>query len=90
MSTVTVLERLPHLPGTRRGRSLALAMALLVWFGVYQLNEHLWDWLLYGVVGMDPASRTTETLHFFFYDTVKIALLLVRDHLRRSRSCAPT
>ena len=77
MSTVTVLERLPHLPETRRGRGLALVAALLVWFGVYQFNEHLWDWLLYGLVGMDPASRTTETLHFFLYDTVKITLLLV-------------
>jgi hypothetical protein len=77
VSTVTVLERLPHLPETRRGRGLALVAALLVWFGVYQLNEHLWDGLLYGLVGMDPASRTTETLHFFLYDTVKITLLLV-------------
>ena len=55
---------------------IILVAALLVWFGVYQLNEHLWDWLLYGLVGMDPASRTTETLHFFLYDTVKITLLL--------------
>jgi uncharacterized protein len=74
---MAVLERLPHLPATLRGRWLAMGGALLVWFGLYQLNEHLWDWLLYGLFGMDPASRTTETLHFFLYDTVKITLLLV-------------
>jgi uncharacterized membrane protein YraQ (UPF0718 family) len=72
-----VLEHLPDLPATRRGRWLALGGALLVWFGLYQLNEHLWDRLLYGLVAMDPGSRTTEMLHFFLYDTVKIVLLLV-------------
>lgn len=71
-----MLERLPHLPETRRGRWLALTGAGLVWLGLYELNEHLWDWILYGLLGMDPASRTTETIHFFLYDTVKITLLL--------------
>ncbi len=74
---MAVVEHLPHLPATRRGRWLALGAALAVWFGLYQLNEHLWDWVLYGLFGMDAASRTTETLHFFLYDTVKITLLLV-------------
>lgn len=77
MSAMAVLEHLPHLPETRRGRWLALSGAALVWLGLYQLNEHLWDWILYGLLGMDPASRTTETIHFFAYDTVKITLLLV-------------
>ena len=71
---MTLLDRMPE---TRRGRGLTLAGAAVVWFAVYQLNEHLWDWILYGALGMDPSARLTETIHFFVYDTVKITLLLV-------------
>jgi uncharacterized membrane protein YraQ (UPF0718 family) len=71
---MTLIERMPE---TRRGRGLTLAAAAVVWFAVYQLNEHLWDWVLYGAFGMDPDSRITETIHFFVYDTIKITLLLV-------------
>lgn len=74
---MVVLEHLPHLPATRRGRWLALGGAAAVWFGIYQLNEHLWDWVLYDGFGLDPSARITETIHFFVYDTIKIALLLV-------------
>ena len=74
---MSVLEHLPHVPQTRRGRWFTLAGALALWFALYQLNERLWDWFLYGLAGMDPAARATETLHFFLYDTVKITLLLV-------------
>ena len=71
---MTLLDRMPE---TRRGRGLTLALAAVAWFAVYQLNEHLWDWILYGALGMDPSARVTETIHFFVYDTVKITLLLV-------------
>ena len=70
---MTLLERMPE---TRRGRGLTLAVAAFVWFAVYQLNEHLWDWVLYDAFGLDSTARVTETVHFFLYDTVKIALLL--------------
>ena len=68
-----VLERVPT---DRRGQVGALGLAALVWWALYSLNLPFWDWLLYDVFGMDPDARLTETLHFFFYDTVKIALLL--------------
>jgi len=71
---MTITERLPV---TRRGQALGLVAAAAVWFAMYQLNEHLWDWVLYDAFGMDPAARVTETIHFFLYDTIKIALLLV-------------
>ncbi len=71
---MTLLDRMPE---TRRGRGAALSAAALLWFALYQLNEHLWDWILYGAFGMDPDARLTETIHFFLYDTVKITLLLV-------------
>jgi uncharacterized membrane protein YraQ (UPF0718 family) len=70
---MNVLERVPT---DRRGQVGALAAAALVWWALYWLNLPFWDWLLHDVFGMDPDARLTETLHFFFYDTVKIALLL--------------
>ena len=66
----------PHLPSTRRGRGAAIAAAGVAWLAAYQLNEHVWDWLMYGALGLDPGDRIAESVHFFVYDTVKIALLL--------------
>ena len=34
------------------------------------------DWLIYDLIGLDPATRFGGAVHFFFYDTVKIFLLL--------------
>ncbi len=68
-----IIERLPT--STRR-RWLALSGAAGAWGLAYVANGRLWDWLLYDVLGMDPESRITETLHFFVYDSVKITLLL--------------
>ena len=70
---MSVLERVPT---RRRGQVGALAAAAFIWWGLYSLNEPFWDWLLYDALGMDPGARLTETVHFFCYDTVKIALLL--------------
>jgi uncharacterized membrane protein YraQ (UPF0718 family) len=71
---MTMLE---HMPTTRRGRWLTLVVAGMAWLAVYQLNEHLWDWVLYDGFRLDPSARATETIHFFVYDTIKITLLLV-------------
>lgn len=65
-----------HLPATRTGRGATLAGVAALWALAYWVNGWLWDALLYDLLGMDPAARLTETLHFFLYDTVKIALLL--------------
>ena len=56
---------------------LALAGAALAWVAAYELNGPVWDWLLYDAFGMDRGARLAGSLHFFLYDTVKIALLLV-------------
>jgi uncharacterized membrane protein YraQ (UPF0718 family) len=70
---VAVTSRMPR---TRAGQWLVLVGAAAAWVGLYVLNEQVWDWILYGVLGLDPDDRVTETVHFFLYDTVKITLLL--------------
>jgi uncharacterized membrane protein YraQ (UPF0718 family) len=63
-------------PPRERGRGW-LAVAALAWIGAFALNERLWDWLLLDVLGLDPEQRVTEVVHFFLFDAIKIALLLV-------------
>lgn len=65
-----------HLPATKRGQGITLAGAALAWVLVYWANGPVWDAVFYEALGMAPADRLTSSLHFFFYDTVKIALLL--------------
>lgn len=65
-----------HLPTTRTGRGVALAGVAGAWALAYRANGPWWDLVFHDVLGMAPDARLTETLHFFFYDTVKIALLL--------------
>ncbi len=71
---MSVVERIPT---THRGQLLFLTTAATGWLALYWINGWLWDALLYNVFGMAPQARFTETLHFFLYDTIKIALLLV-------------
>jgi uncharacterized membrane protein YraQ (UPF0718 family) len=56
---------------------LGLVGAGSAWVLVYVLNERLWPVLLGDWLGLDVDSRAGESLAFFFYDTVKIMLLLV-------------
>ena len=70
---MSVLERMPT---STRSRWLALSGVASAWVLAYWVNGRVWGWLLYDVCGMDPEARATETLHFFFYDSVKITLLL--------------
>ncbi len=65
-----------HLPASKRGQRLSLASAAVLWVLAYWGNGQVWDAALFDLLGMDPEARVTSSLHFFFYDTVKIALLL--------------
>lgn len=53
-----------------------LAGALLAWATAYWVNEQVWDLVFHDLLDLDPQARLTESLHFFFYDIAKIALLL--------------
>ena len=72
---MSVAERLRARTPTRRWVGLGAAVA--AWFAVYAVNLPWWNWLLFDVVGLDPDTRLGSGVHFFFYDSVKIALLLV-------------
>lgn len=54
-----------------------LLSAAIVWGLVFTLNEVLWPWLFGDVFRVDLSSTLGAAVQFFFYDTVKIALLLV-------------
>ncbi|MFI6408647.1 permease [Streptomyces sp. NPDC050548] len=71
---MSIAERLP---ASTCGRTLTLAGAAGAWLLAYWINGWVWDRLLYDVARLRADTRPTETIHFFCYDTVKIALLLV-------------
>ena len=50
--------------------------ATLLWLAIYSLNRGFWEWLLFDTLHLDPDSHTGSAVEFFFYDTVKILLLL--------------
>lgn len=56
---------------------LALGAAVVAWFVLYAVNLPFWDWLVYDVGGLAPESRLGSGVHFFFYDAIKITLLLI-------------
>jgi uncharacterized membrane protein YraQ (UPF0718 family) len=47
------------------------------WFTAYRLNNRIWDWLLFNFADLDPESKFTQAVHFFIFDSIKIALLLI-------------
>lgn len=61
----------PRVPAGAIVASAAVAWAIL-WLG----NAPFADWLVYDVVGLSSETRLGGAIHFFLYDTVKIALLL--------------
>jgi uncharacterized protein len=54
----------------------ALGGGALLWLLAYLFNRPLWDVLVFDVAGLDEGSRLGHAVHFFFYDTVKILLLV--------------
>lgn len=70
---MSVIERMPT---STKGRWGTLVAVGALWAAAYWVNGWLWDRILYDVFDLAPADRVTSSLHFFFYDTVKIALLL--------------
>ena len=57
-------------------RWASVATGVVVWWLLYHYNRPFWDWVMFDVVGLEADSRLGESVHFFFYDVTKIALLL--------------
>jgi uncharacterized protein len=68
----------PPTPASTTRRIVALLGGLgVAWVALYWANERIWDLVVYDWVGLDPASRVGDSVHFFLYDVVKIMLLVV-------------
>ncbi|MHB1008326.1 MAG: permease [Propionibacteriaceae bacterium] len=52
------------------------AAAVVAWTVTYAVNERLWTWLFGSVLGWRLDAGRGSIVHFFVYDTLKIALLL--------------
>ena len=57
-------------------RWVVLGVAAVVWASAYQLNLRWWNWVIYRAVGLRRGTRVADSVHFFFFDVTKIALLL--------------
>ncbi len=55
---------------------LGVGLGALVWVGLFAANEVFWTWLYGTVLGLDISTGVWSSVHFFCYDTIKIALLL--------------
>ena len=58
-------------------RWAGLGVAAVIWVALYWVNGPVWDWLVYRVLGLDASTQLGSGVHFFFYDSIKIILLLV-------------
>ena len=78
---MSLVERIRPTTPTRRW--VGLGAASVVWIALYEVNGPLWDWIVYDVTGLAPASRVGSGVHFFFEDSIKIALLqrYATDHV---------
>jgi uncharacterized membrane protein YraQ (UPF0718 family) len=62
--------------GRARRAWMLVSTAGLVMVVAYALNRPLWDWVVHDRLGLEAGTRLGDGVHFFLYDTVKIALLL--------------
>lgn len=67
---------LEKIPTTTSGQIRLLALVAVAWAVAFWVNEWLWSAVIYGALGFTAENRIAETVHFFLYDTIKIALLL--------------
>jgi uncharacterized membrane protein YraQ (UPF0718 family) len=54
-----------------------VALLVVGWFALFLVNGPVWNFLLFVLLGLDKGSKLGDSIHFFFFDFTKIALLLV-------------
>jgi uncharacterized membrane protein YraQ (UPF0718 family) len=72
---MSLAERLRPTTPTRQW--VGVGAAALGWLALYEVNLPLWNWVVFDLAGLSPSSRLGSGVQFFFYDSIKIALLLV-------------
>jgi hypothetical protein len=77
MTTVAPVRQRNSPRSADRSAWMTLSLFVASWVALYGLNRSLWNWVVHDVAGLEVGSHTGDGLHFFFYDTVKIGLLLV-------------
>ena len=75
MSTPT-LAATGSSPRSAVRRWAPVAAGAVIWWSLYHWNRAFWDWVIFDVAGLEQGTRLGESVHFFFYDVSKIALLL--------------
>ncbi len=55
---------------------LLAAVAVAGWLALYLVNEVAWDFLIYDLFDTTSEQPLPSALHFFFYDLVKLVLLV--------------
>jgi uncharacterized membrane protein YraQ (UPF0718 family) len=60
-----------------RRQSLELVALIASWVLLLRFNSTFWNWLFFNGFRFDRNKKFPDVLHFFFYDSTKIALLLV-------------
>ena len=55
----------------------AIAAAGAICVAFYVALGPFWNWALYDLAGLPQGARWSDAIHFFFFDTTKILLLLV-------------
>ncbi len=43
---------------------------------MFNWAQHFSDWLVYGILGIDSSTHLSKALNFFFYDSIKVSVLL--------------
>ena len=76
MTSASILESAPTGPRAASRRWAPVVAAAVVWWSLYHWNRPFWNWVIFDTVGLEAGSRLGESVHFFFYDVTKIALLL--------------
>ena len=63
-------------PTTERRLWISVVAAGVAWAVAYSINRPIWDLVIYDRLGLEKGSHLGDAVHFFFYDTAKILLLL--------------
>jgi uncharacterized membrane protein YraQ (UPF0718 family) len=56
---------------------LGVVAGIIVSVALYVALGPFWNWVIYGLAGLPRGTHWADAVHFFFFDTTKILLLLV-------------